>query len=68
MNLQEFESLLKKHDWYYNYSDDHRYYTKGVAERNEIEAALAELTSLGFREEACRLYNELKPADFFERT
>lgn len=33
--LQEFEKLLKNHDWYYEYSDDHRVWRNGC---NEFDA------------------------------
>ena len=66
MTVEEFRSLVEKHDWYYTYSDDHRYWRKGQDSWNEIQKALEELTSLGLRAEACSIYNELKPDDFFE--
>tara|TARA_S200002703_G_scaffold49208_1_gene42540 strand:+ start:204 stop:440 length:237 start_codon:yes stop_codon:yes gene_type:complete len=67
MDLDQFELLLKHHDWYYAYADDYRYYTKGRAESNAIEMAIANLTAQGLREQACQLYNELSPDDFFEK-
>ena len=27
--LDNYEALLKKHDWYYNYSDDHSVWRRG---------------------------------------
>ena len=39
MNLVSIDilrSLLEKHDWYYNYSDDSRYFRKGEDELKEI--------------------------------
>ena len=65
MTLEEFKTMLEKHDWYYNYADSGKEYTKGRAERNQIEAALAELTTLGLREEACQIYNDIAPDDFY---
>ena len=67
MTLEKLESMLNSHDWYYDMSDDHRYYVRGRAQRNEIEQAIATLTVQGFREEACALYNEAKPDEFFEK-
>lgn len=29
-------ALLKAHDWYYEYADDHRHWTKGQDERQAI--------------------------------
>jgi len=34
--MQDYISKLKSHDWFYAYSDDHRYYTKGSEEWKEI--------------------------------
>ena len=67
MQLTELEEMLKSHDWYYSYSDDQRYYKRGMVERERIEAEIERLTAEGFRAEACALYNELKPADFFDK-
>ena len=40
MSLFEFYRLLQRHDWSYNYSDDHRMWTKGRDEANMIEHIL----------------------------
>ena len=29
MTRQDFADALRRHDWYYAYSDDHRYWTRG---------------------------------------
>ena len=42
MNLQQFEQLLKNHDWSYMMSEDSRYYRKGQQERDEIYKAIDE--------------------------
>jgi len=39
MNLQEFDTLLARHDWYYNYSDDHRVWHRGEASVQQINSA-----------------------------
>jgi hypothetical protein len=67
MQLTELKEMLKSHDWYYSYSDDQRYYKRGMVERERIEAEIERLTAEGFRAEACALYNEMKPSDFFEK-
>jgi len=36
----EFMEMLKNHDWYYQFSDDHRYWVKGNAEAKLIQAAM----------------------------
>ena len=35
-DLMTLERLLKTHDWYYNYSDDHSVWKRGVEQRDEI--------------------------------
>lgn len=40
MDLKEFEEMVNRHDLTYSYSDDHRYWSAGVAqEKAIIEAA-----------------------------
>ena len=34
------KSMLVKHDWYFDHSDDNRAYTKGMEERRSIAAAV----------------------------
>ena len=65
--LEDLKEMLNTHDWYYTYSDDHRYYTRGKVEMERINAEIERLTAEGFRSEACALYNEMKPADFFDK-
>ena len=64
ITLESFAEMLKNHDWFFNYSDDHRYYTKGREQRTAIDNAFKELTDQGFREEARDLYNSLSPDEF----
>jgi len=40
MSQEEFLKLLETHDWFYMYSDDHRYYTKGSDESARIQAIM----------------------------
>lgn len=36
MTEEEFRAILKSHDFFYEMSDDHRYWVKGKAERAQI--------------------------------
>ena len=56
MTLEEFEQLLRTHDWTYNYSDDHRAWTKGREEANKIAKIIKPIKS-----------NILNPLDIFLR-
>ena len=40
MNLEQFEQLLKDHDWSYMMSDDSRYYRRGQQQWFEIRDAI----------------------------
>ena len=42
LTLQEFYALLERHDWYYDWSDDHRVWRKGTRERNILESLAKE--------------------------
>ena len=40
MNLQEFYDLLKRHDWSFEYSDDHRHWQRGRDQLNQSQGIL----------------------------
>ena len=61
MTLEEFEQLLKAHDWTYNYSDDHRVWTKGREQANNIAKARKLLDEKGLKEEADKLHYKYTP-------
>lgn len=42
MTTEEYYKALEKHDWYYNYSDDHRAWTKGLEESRRLQACCQE--------------------------
>ena len=42
MDITEYFRDLESHDWYYNYSDDHRAFTKGSEERKRLQAIAQE--------------------------
>jgi len=55
--LQDLEEHLKNHDWYYTYSDDHRYWTAGCESADRLTKEMNELKSLGFGAEAQALWD-----------
>ncbi len=57
-DLTTLESLLKTHDWYYQYSDDHRVWTKGRERADEIQRQLSICCGLGLDAIAQELYNK----------
>lgn len=38
MNLTQLWDQLDRHDWFYNYSDDHRVWSAGLAEESRLRA------------------------------
>jgi hypothetical protein len=52
--------LMKAHDWYYQYSDDHRAYTSG----NEAEKVIRELATQLPQDIINLLWSKLAPKSF----
>ena len=61
--LDILESQLKSHDWFYEYSDDHRYYNSGLREFTQIWQTIEQLQEIGENEfdQAIAMYKEHKP-------
>jgi hypothetical protein len=60
----KLEEQLKDHDWFYEYSDDHRYYKAGKKEFLEIWETIEEMQKVGENEFdlAIDMYKQYKPA------
>lgn len=41
ITLEDFKKMLSRHDWFYNFSDDHRVYTAGLDAENRINRIIA---------------------------
>ena len=61
--LDTLESQLKHHDWFYEYSDDNRYYNSGLREFQQIWQTIEQLQEIGENEfdQAIALYKQYKP-------
>mgnify|MGYP003300305752 CR=1 FL=1 len=61
--LNTLESQLKHHDWFYEYSDDSRYYNSGLREFTQIWQTIEQLQNIGENEfdQAIALYKQYKP-------
>ena len=61
--IEELESKLKSHDWFYEYSDDSRYYNSGLQEFTDIWNVIEQLQAIGENEfdQAIALYKKYKP-------
>ena len=57
------ELQLKSHDWFYEYSDDNRYYNSGLREFTQIWQTIEQLQAIGENEfdRAIAMYKEHKP-------
>lgn len=56
--LQELEIMLKKHDKYFDYSDDHSVYVKGKAEWDDIKILSNCLKLAGYTPEVQELFTK----------
>jgi len=45
LTIKDLDKLLSRHDWYYAFSDDHSYWTRGEAGWEEIQRVQKELAS-----------------------
>lgn len=59
-NWELYESLLSNHDWYYDYSDDHRVWCAGVRASERIKH-LREMLSAENPERAENLFKKYCP-------
>ena len=59
--LDCLRQLCEAHDWYYNFSDDHRVYTKGNVEIKTIREAMIYLQETGQGRQAKAIYENWKP-------
>ena len=61
--LETLESQLKSHDWFFEYSDDSRYYNSGLREFQQIWQTIEKLQAIGENEfdQAIAMYKEHKP-------
>jgi len=61
--LDNLELKLKSHDWFYEYSDDNRYYNSGLKEFTDIWNVVEQLQAIGENEfdQAIALYKQYKP-------
>ena len=61
--LETLKSQLRHHDWFYEYSDDSRYYNSGLREFQQIWQTIEQLQEIGENEfdQAIALYKQYKP-------
>ena len=59
--LASLESLLRRMDWYFEYSDDHRIWRKYHDIKQAIWAAMNQAHKLGWSVESRKLYAQYSP-------
>jgi hypothetical protein len=61
--LDTLESQLKSHDWFYEYSDDARYYKSGQREFMQIWSVIEDIQAMGENQFdlAIAMYKKYKP-------
>ena len=61
--LESLESQWTAHDWFYEYSDDHRYYNSGLREFTQIWNTIEQLQAISENafDQAIAMYKEHKP-------
>lgn len=59
-DLEKFEEMLKNHDWYYEYSDDHGVWQAGRRSKGEVMAELTRLKNTEMSQRAIELFEKYK--------
>lgn len=60
--IQEYVEALHKHDWTYEYSDDHRVWEEGNKKKKELNRMFDQLLEEGYnRRELVDMWNEAAP-------
>jgi hypothetical protein len=59
--LDDLETKLSHHDWFYMMSDDSNKYSQGSAKEREIRDLISKLESMGYGKEAKDMYNKKEP-------
>jgi hypothetical protein len=62
--LKQLGSELKRHDWWYMMSDDHRYYVNGTRHMDTIRKIIGMVNKAGQSKSGEKLWNKLAPKPF----
>ena len=57
----KLEKQLEAHDWFYEYSDDQRYWNAGLKQKLEIADTIKEMKEAGYEDLALTMYRNHKP-------
>ncbi len=62
--LEMFDAMCKDMDWYYEYSDDHRVWTKGRDSLSKLNSKKIALHRMGLGDSAEQIFNSYCPKDY----
>ena len=65
--ITKLEQSLKSHDWYSEYSDDHRSWLRGSADWERIRQLIAQINNAGLEKEATAVWKKTVPTDLKTR-
>ena len=63
ITLDTLDTQLREHDWTYEMSDDHSYWTSGTTDRKEIKVAVDKLYAMGLKRKVDVLFYKHYPVD-----
>ena len=63
ITLDTLEIKLKEHDWTFQYSDDHGYWTAGNQQQKEIKRQVEKLQQMGLTKKVNKLFYKHYPND-----
>jgi hypothetical protein len=58
--LEQFKQVLASHDWYFDYSDDHGVWSRGMDSWNKIQQLEKLCQAQGLGEAAEQLYQQFR--------
>jgi hypothetical protein len=59
--LKQFSKACQTHDWFYQYSDDHRVWKKGHSQRASINSLHTQLKEHGLGDKATEIFEKYRP-------
>jgi len=59
--LLQYEKALTQHDWYYEMSDDNRWYERGLREKKNISNLIKQLADAGEIKKAEEIWKKIAP-------
>jgi hypothetical protein len=61
--LKQLGQELKSHDWYYQYSDDSKYYDRGSREWDSIRNIISQINKMGLQTDGEAIWKQFAPSN-----